>query len=86
MIVQPSLSYIPVFTCEQGADCLHPAMFAGCAESLLVVAVAVVLSGANAVGFTKCSKDAKQSMNNIATNAIRSHITDGLGRMNPFSS
>lgn len=55
-------------------------------ESLLVVAVAVVLSGANAVGFTKCSKDAKQSMNNIATNAIRSHLTGGLGRMNPFAS
>lgn len=54
------------------------------AESLLVVAVAVVLSGANAVGFTKCSKEAKQSMSNMATNAIRSQLTGGLGRFNPF--
>mmetsp|Transcript_9535 Transcript_9535/g.28679 ORF Transcript_9535/g.28679 Transcript_9535/m.28679 type:complete len:185 (-) Transcript_9535:279-833(-) len=53
-------------------------------ESLLVVAVAVVLSGANAVGFTKCSKEAKQSMSNMATNAIRSQLTGGLGRFNPF--
>ncbi len=53
-------------------------------ESLLVVAVAVVLSGANAVGFTKCSKEAKQSMTNMATSALRSHFTGGLGRMNPF--
>lgn len=55
-----------------------------CAESLLVVAVAVVLSSANAVGFTKCSKEAKQSMTNMATSALRSHLTGGLGRMNPF--
>lgn len=54
------------------------------AESLLVVAVAVVLSGANAVGFTKCSKEAKQSMTNMATSALRSHLTGGLTRMNPF--
>jgi len=56
------------------------------AEYLLVVAVAVVLAGANVIGYTKCSKEAKQNLTNMATNAVRSHLTAGLSRMNPFAA
>ena len=60
-------------------------ILARAAEYLLVVAVAVVLAGANVIGYTKCSKEAKQNITNMATNAVRSQITAGLSRMNPFA-
>ena len=56
------------------------------AEYLLVVAVATVLASANVLGYTKCSKEAKQSLTNMATNAVRDSMMSGLGRMNPFAS
>ena len=56
------------------------------AEYLLVVAVATVLSAANVVGYTKCSNEAKQSLTNMATNAVRQTMMSGLGRINPFGS
>ena len=53
---------------------------------MLVVAVAAVLACANVVGYTKCSNEAKQSLTNMATNAMRQTMMSGIGRMNPFGS
>ena len=61
----------------------HPPMRA---EYVLVVAVATVLACANVVGYTKCSNEAKQSLTNMATNAMRQTMLSGMGRLNPFGS
>lgn len=53
---------------------------------MLVVAVASVLASANVVGYTKCSKEAKQSLTNMATNAVRQSMMSGIGRLNPFGT
>jgi hypothetical protein len=47
----------------------------GCADYLLVVVVALVLSGANVVGYTKCSKEASQQLRNLAAQAVSSGFT-----------
>lgn len=45
------------------------------AEYLLVVIVAVVLTGSNVLGFTKCSKQASKQIREMASNAITSGLT-----------
>ncbi|KAK9710845.1 Golgi apparatus membrane protein tvp23 [Basidiobolus ranarum] len=40
---------------------------------LLIVAVAVALSGANLIGYMKCDKDAKQKWSGLAANALGSN-------------
>lgn len=45
------------------------------ADYLLVVVVAVVLSGANVVGYTKCSKQASAQLKSYATQAVTSGLT-----------
>ena len=45
------------------------------ADYLLVVVVALVLSGANVVGYTKCSKEASQQLRNLAAQAVSSGFT-----------
>jgi hypothetical protein len=40
-----------------------------------VVVVALVLSGANVVGYTKCSKEASQQLRNLAAQAVSSGFT-----------
>ena len=45
------------------------------ADYLLVVVVAVVLSGANVVGYTKCSKQASAQLRSYATQAVTSGLT-----------
>ena len=57
-----------------------------CAEYVLVVVVATVLACANVVGYTKCSNEAKQSLTNMATNAMRQTMMSSIGRMNPFGN
>ena len=47
------------------------------ADYLLVVVVAVVLSGANVVGYTKCSKQASAQLKSYATQAVTSGLTVG---------
>ncbi len=47
------------------------------ADYLLVVVVAVVLSGANVVGYTKCSKQASAQLRSYATQAVTSGLTVG---------
>lgn len=49
----------------------------GCAltDYLLVVVVALVLSMANVVGYTKCSKEASQQLRNLAAQAVSSGFT-----------
>lgn len=47
----------------------------GHADYLLVVVVAVVLSGANVVGYTKCSKQASAQLKSYATQAVTSGLT-----------
>ena len=44
-------------------------------DYLLVVVVAVVLSGANVVGYTKCSKQASAQLKSYATQAVTSGLT-----------
>lgn len=45
------------------------------ADYLLVVVVAVVLSGANVVGYTKCSKQASAQLKSYAQQAVTSGLT-----------
>ena len=45
------------------------------ADYLLVVVVAVVLSGANVVGYTKCSKQASAQFKSYAQQAVTSGLT-----------
>jgi hypothetical protein len=47
----------------------------GMADYLLVVVVAVVLHGANVVGYTKCSKQASAQLKSYATQAVTSGLT-----------
>ena len=47
----------------------------GPADYLLVVVVALVLSMANVVGYTKCSKEASQQLRNLAAQAVSSGFT-----------
>ncbi len=47
------------------------------ADYLLVIAVAVVLNGANVIGYTKCSKQASAQLRDMARNAMTSGITVG---------
>lgn len=44
-------------------------------EYALVVVLAIVLSGANLIGYIKCSKDAQKQMQNLASNALTTGIT-----------
>ena len=45
------------------------------ADYLLVIVVAVVLSSANVVGYTKCSKQASAQLRDMARNAMTSGLT-----------
>ncbi|KAL2632043.1 hypothetical protein R1flu_016729 [Riccia fluitans] len=47
-------------------------------DYLLVVAVALVLSTANIIGFTKCRKDAKNQIRNFATQTVTSQLASSL--------
>lgn len=47
----------------------------GIAEYLLVVIVAVVLTGSNVIGFTKCSKQASKQIRAMASSAITTGLT-----------
>ena len=40
-----------------------------------MVVLAIVLSGANLIGYIKCSKDAQKQMQNLASNALTTGIT-----------
>ncbi|GBG79756.1 hypothetical protein CBR_g30020 [Chara braunii] len=42
---------------------------------LLIVGIAIVLNGANIIGFFKCRKDAKAKLQGLATEAMVSHLT-----------
>lgn len=44
---------------------------------LLIVAVALVLSGANVIGYWKCSKDAGQKIRSFVTSQVLSHAVPG---------
>ncbi|KAK9824620.1 hypothetical protein WJX72_011780 [[Myrmecia] bisecta] len=50
-------------------------------DYLLVVIVAVVLSGANVVGYTKCSKQASAQIKSMATSAVTSGLTAAMSRV-----
>ncbi|KAK9831844.1 hypothetical protein WJX81_000735 [Elliptochloris bilobata] len=50
-------------------------------DYLLVVVVALVLSGANVVGYTKCSKEASQQLRNLAAQAVSSGFTAAMSRV-----
>ena len=45
------------------------------ADYLLVVIVAVVLTGSNVIGFTKCSKQASKQIRDMASSAITTGLT-----------
>lgn len=45
------------------------------AEYLLVVIVAVVLTGSNVIGFTRCSRQARKQLRDMASNAISAGLT-----------
>ena len=50
-------------------------------DYLIVVAIAVALGGANAVGYTKCSKSASAAVRSYATQAISHGLTAAMGRV-----
>jgi len=50
-------------------------------DYLLVVAVALVLSSANVVGYTKCSKQASAQLKAMARNAMTSGLTAAISRV-----
>ncbi|BDA41070.1 Golgi apparatus membrane protein TVP23 homolog B [Coccomyxa sp. Obi] len=50
-------------------------------DYLLVVVVAVVLSGANVVGYTKCSKQASAQLKSYAQQAVTSGLTAAISRV-----
>ncbi|KAA6424454.1 MAG: Golgi apparatus membrane ECHIDNA-like [Trebouxia sp. A1-2] len=50
-------------------------------DYLLVIAVAVVLSSANVVGYTKCSKQASAQLRDMARNAMTSGLTAAISRV-----
>ena len=54
------------------------------ADYLLVIVVAVVLSSANVVGYTKCSKQASAQLRDMARNAMTSGLT--VGCTSPYVS
>ena len=45
------------------------------ADYLLVIVVAIVLTGANVVGYTKCSKQASAQVRSMARNAMTAGLT-----------
>jgi hypothetical protein len=47
-------------------------------DYLLVVGVALVLSIANIIGFTKCRKDAKKQIQQFASQTVASHMANTL--------
>ena len=50
-------------------------------DYLLVVAIAVMLGGANVVGYTKCSKTASAALRSYAQQAVTSGLTAAIGRV-----
>lgn len=50
-------------------------------DYLLVIVVAVVLSSANVVGYTKCSKQASGQLRDMARNAMTSGLTAAISRV-----
>lgn len=48
------------------------------ADYLLVIVVAIVLTGANVVGYTKCSKQASAQVRSMARNAMTAGLTVSL--------
>ena len=50
-------------------------------DYLIVVAIAVALGGANAVGYTKCSKSASAAVRSYASQAIAQGLTAAMGRV-----
>lgn len=48
---------------------------------LLIVVVAVVLSGANVVGYVKCSKQASKQLKEMATAAVTTGLTAAMSRV-----
>lgn len=50
-------------------------------EYLLVVIVAVVLTGSNVIGFTKCSKQASKQIRDMASSAITTGLTAAMSRV-----
>ena len=50
-------------------------------DYLIVVAIAVSLGSANAVGYTKCSKSASAAVRSYATSAITQGLTAAIGRV-----
>ena len=51
------------------------------ADYLLVIAVAVVLSSANVIGYTKCSKQASAQLRDMARNAMTTGLTVSIGTL-----
>eukprot|EP00245_Coleochaete_scutata_P007828 TRINITY_DN23609_c0_g1_i1.p1 TRINITY_DN23609_c0_g1~~TRINITY_DN23609_c0_g1_i1.p1 ORF type:complete len:185 (+),score=39.80 TRINITY_DN23609_c0_g1_i1:236-790(+) len=47
-------------------------------DYLLIVAIALILSAANIVGFTKCRKDAKKQMQQFAQRTVAAHLTNTI--------
>lgn len=47
-------------------------------DYLLVVIVAIVLTGSNVIGFTKCSKQASKQIRDMAQSAITTGLTVGV--------
>jgi hypothetical protein len=45
-------------------------------DYLLVVGVALVLSTANIIGFTKCRKDAEKQIQQFASQTVASHMAN----------
>jgi hypothetical protein len=50
-------------------------------DYLLVVAIALMLGGANVVGYTKCSKTASAALRSYAQQAVTSGLTAAIGRV-----
>lgn len=50
-------------------------------DYLLVVSIAVMLGGANVVGYTKCSKTASAALRSYAQQAVTSGLTAAIGRV-----
>ena len=60
---------------KRSLRCAESGRGRGLADYLLVVVVALVLSMANVVGYTKCSKEASQQLRNLAAQAVSSGFT-----------
>ena len=66
------------YTAHTGLLCAQKDLFVAFgADYLLVIAVAVVLSSANVIGYTKCSKQASSQLRDMARNAMTAGMTVG---------